>query len=122
MIILGLARGTLTFIRDVGTRAHPNSGNTRQWGMFRIRTWFSFFFIPVIPYGTEHVVMCPVCSRGFHTTKNVGADVTAAELQRNHATTQQPRKLLDRIGLGREDDDELARRANRQMKEDDASE
>lgn len=29
------------------------------------RTWFTLFFIPVIPYEHERLVLCPICSSGY---------------------------------------------------------
>ena len=33
--------------------------------LFKIRKWFSFFFIPIIPYGKEHVFICELCDTAF---------------------------------------------------------
>ena len=41
-----------------------------------IRTWFTYFFIPVIPYRSEYRVECPACSCGLAIR---GAEVEAAK-------------------------------------------
>lgn len=38
--------------------------NEELWQLYTRRTWFTLFFIPIIPYSTEHLVVCPVCSYG----------------------------------------------------------
>lgn len=29
-----------------------------------MRTWFTLFFIPVIPYENKHILLCEICSNG----------------------------------------------------------
>lgn len=31
----------------------------------KITKWFTIFFIPIIPYESEHYFLCPNCERGF---------------------------------------------------------
>jgi len=38
--------------------------NEDLWQLYTRRTWFTLFFLPVIPYSTEHLLVCPVCSYG----------------------------------------------------------
>lgn len=46
-------------------RSHCDRCNNEElWQLYTRRTWFTLFFIPVIPYSTEHLVVCPVCSYG----------------------------------------------------------
>jgi hypothetical protein len=33
------------------------------------RTWFTLFFIPVLPYDNSHFLVCPICSNGRQLTK-----------------------------------------------------
>lgn len=35
--------------------------NKRPWQYKKITTWFTLFFIPVIPYRVEYVRVCPIC-------------------------------------------------------------
>lgn len=40
--------------------------NNHIWlHLFSYRTWFTVFFIPVIPYESKTLLICPVCSRGM---------------------------------------------------------
>lgn len=43
--------------------------NEDLWQLYTRRTWITLFFIPVIPYSTEHLVVCPVCSYGAVITR-----------------------------------------------------
>jgi len=38
--------------------------NDKVWMLHSRRTWFTLFFIPVIPYSTEHLMFCPICHYG----------------------------------------------------------
>ncbi|MDF2985075.1 MAG: hypothetical protein K0R50_585 [Eubacterium sp.] len=38
--------------------------NDKYWTLYSRRTWFTLFFIPVIPYQTEHLMLCPICNHG----------------------------------------------------------
>jgi hypothetical protein len=39
--------------------------NESFWNLFRVSTWFTLFFIPVIPYSIEKYLLCPVCQYGI---------------------------------------------------------
>lgn len=41
-----------------------------------IRTWLTYFFIPVIPYRSEYLVQCPACSEGMEIR---GDEIEAAK-------------------------------------------
>lgn len=43
--------------------------NEELWQLYTRKTWFTLFFIPVIPYSTEYIVACPVCSFGAVITE-----------------------------------------------------
>jgi hypothetical protein len=43
----------------------PNCGNDSWWHLLLLRTWFTLFFIPVIPYESKHVLICEVCGDGI---------------------------------------------------------
>lgn len=42
----------------------PNCHNDTFWHLHKRETWFTFFFVPVIPYESKHLFLCPTCSRG----------------------------------------------------------
>jgi len=39
--------------------------NEEYWVLKKITTWFTLFFIPVIPYSTKYFLSCPVCEYGL---------------------------------------------------------
>lgn len=47
----------------------PNCSNARPWHYISYRTWITIFFIPVIPYESGHLLLCPVCGHGMELGK-----------------------------------------------------
>jgi len=43
----------------------PHCSNQTWYHLASTRTWFTLFFIPVIPYQSRDLLLCPVCSRGL---------------------------------------------------------
>ena len=48
----------------------PNCNNSTDFHLKRIRKWITLFFLPVIPYKTEHLLTCEICSRGMSLKGN----------------------------------------------------
>jgi hypothetical protein len=65
--IIGFGKRTVDYLSSAGTRVCPHCGNTAEWNNVSIRSWFTLFFIPVFPYKTQHVAMCPICKYGSET-------------------------------------------------------
>ncbi len=42
----------------------PNCHNQTYWRYKHYRTWFTLFFIPVIPYENDHYLLCDICKQG----------------------------------------------------------
>lgn len=43
----------------------PNCKNDGWWHLVSYKTWFTLFFIPVIPYESKHLLLCEICSQGL---------------------------------------------------------
>ncbi len=68
MIIYGWGKTT---IKEFGpTQAYKcgHCQNEKPWVLQRITTWFTLFFIPIIPYSIKKVLLCPVCRHGSELT------------------------------------------------------
>jgi len=74
-IIFGWGRRTMQTLGWLSPRTCSNCHNEGPWALVRIRRWFSLFFIPVIPYETDYVAMCPVCSRGINVDKREASNL-----------------------------------------------
>lgn len=64
--IIGFGRVTTRDFGETGMEQECVWCSERvYYHLVRARTWFTYFFIPVIPYSTRYRVECPVCSRGL---------------------------------------------------------
>lgn len=43
--------------------------NMGQRSIVKITTWFTLFFIPIIPYRTRYLLICPVCRDSIKISK-----------------------------------------------------
>lgn len=68
-ILFGWGKQTLKKHGPVFKNHCDRCNNEELWQLYTRRTWFTLFFIPVIPYSTEHLVACPVCSFGAVITE-----------------------------------------------------
>lgn len=65
MIIFGWNHQTLKQIGVAFKHLCAHCHNEDYWILTRITTWFTLFFIPVIPYSIKYFLSCPVCQRGL---------------------------------------------------------
>jgi hypothetical protein len=70
----------------------PNCNNSNFWNLVHLRLWFTLFFIPVFPYESKHLILCPVCQNGIRLT---GQQVKRA-IELNQHTLAFINKTMDR--------------------------
>jgi len=68
-IIFGWGRQRVKNYGPTIKRLCNNCKNEDFWVLKSITTWFSLFFIPVIPYSKETRLVCPVCNHGWEIDK-----------------------------------------------------
>ena len=61
VLIIGFGQRKTQQLGTIGLMDCPRCGNTSEWPVHRERTYFSLFFIPLIPYSTRYLLSCPVC-------------------------------------------------------------
>ncbi len=64
MIIYGWGRRTSKEVGQSRTYTCPNCRNVNRFRLTTVRKWFTLFFIPLIPYETSHLELCPICRAG----------------------------------------------------------
>lgn len=69
MIIFGWGRRTVRNVGPIFVRECPNCHNTVTWRLVVARSWLTLFFIPVIPYRREYLMVCPVCEYSVELDK-----------------------------------------------------
>lgn len=72
--------------RELGTvdYLHCNRcNNDSNWRLQRTTSWFTLFFIPVIPYRRVYYVYCPIC----HWTTEIPKEEAKRIMARNETAT-----------------------------------
>jgi len=65
MIIFGWGFQTSKDYGPIEVINCPNCNNLGWWNLVTLKKWFTLFFIPIIPYDFDNLLMCQVCNRGF---------------------------------------------------------
>src|SRR6185436_3496073 len=47
----------------------PHCNNRVLLRYVHATSWFSLFWIPLIPYNPQHMLLCPICTQGIKVTK-----------------------------------------------------
>ena len=65
MVIFGFGPGKPDDLGEVAPAVCPNCHNQVFLHHVRSKKRVSLYFVPVVPYGTDDYLVCPVCSRGL---------------------------------------------------------
>lgn len=68
MLIFGFGDKKTQFLGNIGMMDCPRCNNTANWPIHKERSYFSLFFIPLIPYSTRFLLSCPVCREAREIT------------------------------------------------------
>jgi len=68
MVILGFGPGHPDDLGEVAPCVCPNCHNQVFLHHIRSKKSVRLYFVPVVPYGTDDYLVCPVCSQGLHLT------------------------------------------------------
>lgn len=61
MIIWGFGKVTKKIIGKLMVRTCSHCNTTSAWELCLMRTWFTLFFIPIIPYSKRYCISCNNC-------------------------------------------------------------
>ena len=61
MILFGWGYRTVKNYGPVRKIQCNKCSNETSWLLQKLTTWFTLFFIPVIPYKRDYLLVCPVC-------------------------------------------------------------
>lgn len=77
-ILIGFGKKTVKDLGETGEQQQCFScANMVFYHLILVRTWFTYFFIPIIPYRNQYFVECPACLHGMEIS---GSEVKAAKL------------------------------------------
>jgi hypothetical protein len=69
VVIFGFGRGKGEDQGEVAPAVCPNCHNQVFFHHVRSKKSVSLYFVPVVPYGTDDYLVCPVCSRGLQISR-----------------------------------------------------
>lgn len=78
MIIYGWGRQTSRTLGTVGAASCSHCGTLSDFHLVLRRTWFTLFFIPVVPYRSKFLVLCSLCLWGWQPTDSEVLQMKAA--------------------------------------------
>ena len=65
MVIFGFGPGKQEDLGEIAPSVCPNCHNQVVLHHVRSRKSVRLYFVPVVPYGTDDYLVCPICSRGL---------------------------------------------------------
>ena len=81
-ILFGWGKVTKSVVGQMFEKTCGYCNQTQSWQLCKNRTWFTLFFIPVIPYKTAYAIACPNCGSYIQLSKeqfeSMKNDVNAA--------------------------------------------
>ena len=63
--VFGFGPGKQEDLGEVAPTACPNCHNQVFLHHVQSKKSVRLYFVPVVPYGTDHYLICPICSRGL---------------------------------------------------------
>jgi Short C-terminal domain len=69
VVIFGFGRGKQKDLGEVAPTVCPNCHNQVFLHHVRSRKSVRLYFVPVVPYGTDDYLVCPICSHGLQLSK-----------------------------------------------------
>ena len=69
VVIFGFGRGKQKDLGEVAPTVCPNCHNQVVLHHVRSRKSVRLYFVPVVPYGTDDYLVCPICSHGLQLSK-----------------------------------------------------
>ena len=91
-ILWGWGKQTRTEYGPVMPMTCSHCNNDVYWNLTRIREWFTIFFLPIIPYKSEHHLLCPICSWGVELH---GSEIERAKQLAGHTTEYSGDRISD---------------------------
>ena len=64
-------------------------GNESLWHLLHTQSWFTLFFIPLIPYNSRHYLACPICMNA--------EEIHGSQVEEMKALCESAKKLQDKL-------------------------
>ncbi|MDR1066966.1 MAG: zinc ribbon domain-containing protein [Clostridiales bacterium] len=63
--IFGFGHKTIKRFGQINEDSCHRCNNNVKRELVKVTTWFTLFFIPIIPYKTQYLLICPICSDSY---------------------------------------------------------
>jgi C4-type Zn-finger protein len=70
LVIIGFGRKRKKDFGEIAQVRCPHCHNNVAYHLTRTRTWFTLYFIPILPYRNDRRLECPICSHGMRVFRN----------------------------------------------------
>ena len=87
--VVGIGNRKTKVLGPVEKRVCPNCGREDWWELHRLRDFVTLFFVPVFPYKTQHLIVCPICNLA-HEVAPESLERMREQAERNLALIQRP--------------------------------
>lgn len=95
MIIWGFGKVTRSYKGAVFSRRCNYCNQDQLWQLCVMRTWFTLFFIPIIPYKTTYCIICPNCKSFIQIPKEEYLKIKDTISNTNASTSTSPTSSQD---------------------------
>lgn len=79
LFIFGFGYKTTKNLGTLEPKKCDHCNNTVANHKIKVTSWFTLFFIPIIPYSTKHYVICPICNHGIEVSAEVFENIEVSE-------------------------------------------
>ncbi len=70
IVLFGFGKTTKRNFGSLPDKKCKFCSENNEYELLRITTWFTLFFIPIIPYRFKYYLVCSNCDRGFEITRD----------------------------------------------------
>lgn len=96
-VIVGFGRRKRKDFGGIAQVRCPRCHNDVLYHLTRTLTWFTLYFIPILPYRSERRLECPICSNGMRVFRNEVEALRRGELNILKYLEQPAESLESRI-------------------------
>jgi hypothetical protein len=127
-LLFGLGKQTIKEMGNTDSIQCGRCNNVNPWKYRKYSTWFTLFFIPVIPYKNMYVKECPICKAAVKVDKDEAmgnvidspSDIAAddsVDTTPNDGLTEVQRNYRIQMDASKKANEEASKEANEEEEE-----
>lgn len=97
MIIFGWGHKTLKRFGPVRKISCSNCKNESSWHLQKLTSWITLFFMPIIPYRGDYLLVCPVCRKCLELEKEEFKTIKGLMKKKDNVISEQDLIETDNI-------------------------